>query len=632
MKTVLITISVLLLFLSFSFASVSVEQVTVGLDGYARIERWVPVVFEIHSTGAFQGKLQIQKGSTVFEKSLDIGESSRKRIEMLYYHSNFYEPLTWRILDRDGKLVRDANLEPRILNYRDNLLLVVSANEYNHQFLNGQENPWGGKTFVVYYKPAGLLTEWMGYSSADGIALGSLSPAQLLPSQWTSILQYAASGGVLICSSTTDHAVLQDPGIRGHLPRIDPPLNQISNGDFLAGMWTHRTSEPFPDMEIPFQTVVTRPSDRQLAPPSGTFSLITVSPYYKGSITYFAFDYTRLPESIRNAFAFFWNSTVYPTNASGEPGFSQRFRAKLDENPKVQKDLFDIPGLKLPDLKWFALFFFIYICAIGPLQYAILRLLKKSSYLWLSFPLIILLFTVTSFGYSKYRQSGKGRITHVAVIEAFPDIRQQITYEVFGAVMAESGTFNFQTQSDSSYIRKTVIQAYNYQPEPFILSEDLPRRLVGETMKRWTFRAFDAYDSGEQSLPIDVKFSMAQDGIRGRITNRSNYDVEESFFLYDRRNAANLGTVRAKSGREFTLPLKNDHYPPILENYLRDILHLYTATYSNPHFFFGKIKNYPGALIINGAARKANSNAYIAVYADNPDAVVLNPWAVAVRY
>ena len=198
--------------------------------------------------------------------------------------------------------------------------------------------------------------------------------------------------------------------------------------------------------------------------------------------------------------------------------------------------------------------------------------------------------------------------------------------------MSESGTFDFQTQSDSSYIRKTVIQAYNYQPEPFMLSEDTPRRLVGETMKRWTFRSFDAYDSHEVTVPIDVTFSMDQTGVHGRINNRSNFNIEESFFLYDRRNAANLGTVKANSQREFTLPLKNDHYPPILENYLRDMIHLYTATYSNPHFFFGKIQDDQGALVINGSARKAISSAYVAVYADSPEAMPLNPWAITVRY
>jgi hypothetical protein len=634
MKINKIIFLLLFLLLSYScFASVEIDQVTVGLDGYARAERWVPVVFQLRSLGeAFQGKIQVIKGSTYFEKSLDLGESARKRVELLYYHSNIYEPLAFQILDQKGSVVRQGKLEPRLLNYRDNLVLVISANEYNHQFLNGQENPWGGKTFVVYYKPQNLPTEWMGYSSADGIALGSLSPSQMLPAQWKAVIQYTAAGGVLICSASTDPAVLQDPFIRSHLPAIQPNLDHITNGDFLVSLWIHKTTDPFPALEIPAQFVLPRPGDRKLVALTADSSLVTSSPYYKGSIIYFAFDYSRLPEEIRNLFSTFWNRTVYPSSTSGDPGFSQRFRVKLDDNPKVQKDLYNIPGLKLPDMKWFALFFFIYICAVGPFQYLLLKMMKKSSYLWVSFPAIILLFTIASFGYTKYRQSGNGRITHVAVVEAFPELNQQTTYEVYGAVMSESGTFDFQSNSESSYLRKTVIQSYNYQPEPFVLSEDLPRRLVGESLKRWSFRAFDVYDAQPCSVQVDVNFSIRSDGLTGRIVNRSDYDIEESFFLYDSLNAANLGTLKSKSERSFTLGLKNDRYPPIAEKMLRDLLHLYSASYSNPHFYFGKVRTFPRELVINGKERKSESTVYIAIYVDSPNAIILAPFTITGTY
>src|SRR5918996_4898856 len=88
-------ISLLLVLLpAVCLATVQVEKVTIGLDGYVRAERWVPVVFQIRNTGEpFQGKIQVQKGNTAFEKSLDLGESTQKRVEILYYHSSFYESL-----------------------------------------------------------------------------------------------------------------------------------------------------------------------------------------------------------------------------------------------------------------------------------------------------------------------------------------------------------------------------------------------------------------------------------------------------------------------------------------------------------------------------------------------------------
>jgi hypothetical protein len=608
-------------------AAVQVTRLTVGVDGYARAERWVPVVFDLQNEGQrFRGKIQVRKGQTIFEKSLDLGESSKKRIELLYYHTNAYESLRYLILDPEGATLREGNLEPRMLNYRDNLLLVVSTHEYDHQFLNGQENPWGGKTYVAYYKPRDLFSEWMGFSSADGIALGSLSPGQMLPAQWKAIAQHAAAGGVLVFSAITDFAVLKDPIYRNHLPRISPEFNQTSHGDFLVSFWVKSTTDPFPQLEIPAQSVVRRDCDRELISLPGGSSLVTSSPYYKGSIIYFAFDYTRMPEELRKLFARIWNYTVYPSTPSGDVGLSSRFRQKLDENPRVQRDLYNIPGLRLPDLKWFALFFFVYVCAIGPFQFLILKMMKKSSLLWISFPGIILLFTVASFGYTKYRQAGRGKITNVAVVEIFPELQQQTVYQVYGTVLSESGTFDFQAASESSYLRKTAIQSFNYQSEPFVLSEDLPRRLVGETMKRWTFRSFDAFDLQPQTFDVDVQFAIKSGILEGTVVNETSHDIEESFFMYDSRNSAALGTLKARSSKSFTIPLKSDSYPPFAEKHLRDLLHLYSASYSNPHFFLGSIDDSSGELIVNGHGRKTESTVYVVVYADSPDAMVINPW------
>jgi hypothetical protein len=626
----------LIAFLSpqFLFANIQVDSVTIGLDGYVRAERWVPVVFQLSSPGQrFEGKIQVRKGNTIFEKTLSLGETTRKRVELLYYHSMPYETLRYVILDQRGYAVRQGNLEPRFMNPRDNLVLVISSDEYNHQFLNGQPNPWSGKSFAVYYHPQDLFNEWMAYATADAIAIGSLSPSQLLPTQWKALVQYVASGGVLVCSARTDLAVLRDPLLRNQLPQIVPELTQQTNGDFLVSFWIRKTTETFPRLEIPVQTVITRPCDRQLVPLSSPEnSLITASPYYKGSVTYFAFDYSQLPENIRNVFAEFWNRTIFPPTASGDPGFSQRFRQRLEENPRVQRDLYNIPGLKLPDLKWFALFFFIYICAIGPLQYFILNLLKKNSLLWVSFPAIILLFTVVSFGYSEYRQSGKGKITNVRVVEVFPVIGNQVVYEVYGAVMTESGTFDFQAASESSYLRKTALQMFNYQSEPFMLSEDLPRSLIGEAMKRRTFRSFDAFDLQAAVIPVSVAFDVRNGQLNGKVMNSSNFDLEDCFFMYDSRNALQLGAISAGRITNFSLPLKSDHYPPFAERQLRDLLQLYAASYSNPHFFFGTIRDSENQLVVNGRKRKTESKTYLAVYAHSPNATVLNPWVITQVY
>jgi len=614
---------------SICAGSIRIAAVTAGLDGYVRAERWAPVVLSLQNNGNdFQGALELLKGETIFRKSLDLAGGSEKRVEMIYYHSSYFEPISIRIVDQKGRVVGQQRIDIRMLNYQDNLVLVLSDDTYSHQFLNGQQNPWGGKTFVAYMKSGALPSEWIAYSSADAIAIGSLSPAQLRPQFWNAVVQYAASGNVLIFSAATSAAVLQDPHLRENVPGISPDLNRVSNGSFLISKWASRSAEEFPAFAIPAQTLATRPCDRQLVVAPDGASLITSSPFFKGNIIYFSFDYSRLPENLSIVFANFWNDLVHVTSSS-PPVFSKPFRKRLEENARIQKFLYDVPGLRLPDAKWFSLFFFVYLCAIGPFQFFALKVLKKNSLLWITFPAIILIFSAASFGYSRLRHSAETRITQAVVEEVFPLLQTQTTYQVYGMAAGNSGTFEFQAVPENSFLRKFAFESFTYQPEPYQFSEDLPRKLVGETLKNWTFRTFDGIASGPPSTEIDVRIEVHGDQIRGQVTNLNDQPLQESFFLYDMRNAVSLGLIPAGASRSFSLRLNSSSAVPFAEPQLRDLLDLYNLSYANPHFFFARIDNSKGELVINGTTRSTVCTKYIAVYVETKDAGPVHGWTPA---
>lgn len=611
-------LAVLLALCSTTQAFVRVEKTEVGLDGYARNERWVPIDFQLKSYGEnFQGTLKVFKGDTLFQKSIDLNSGASKQVEVLIYYSNFYEPLRYELYSKDGRKVQEARLDVRALNYTDNLLLVISDGTYNHQFLNGEQNPWQGKTFVAYHKPEQMYQEWMAYSSADAIALGSLSPSSIAPAQWKALLQAVASGKPLVCSAGTAISVLSDPMLRGHLPVISASMSETTNGSFLQSRWATHTSAPFPEVSIPVQAVQPRPDDAEVAPLSPGLSLVVSSTYYKGNIIYFAFDYTRLPELLRMSFAGFWNSAVFPSSGS-PPAFVQPFRRLLQENPRVQKNLYSIPGLQAPEAKWFALFFFVYIFALGPLQFLALKFLKQRSLLWITFPAIIFLFSVASFGYSRLRHTNNDRINQISVIELFPSLDHQVTTQVYGMAVSATGTFDFEAAPPDSYLRKFALQSMTYQPEPFTLSEDLPHTLLGEKMKNWTFRSFEATGIDSISVPLTISLRIDGDVLAGTLHNASTLAFSKAYFYYDSRNSIDLGPVPAGSKRTFSIRL-NSGAPVVTELQLRDMLDLYSLSYSSPHFFFGEAEPAKGKLVINGHPRETQLVRFVAAYVDSEE-------------
>ncbi len=613
------TVLALVLFMApAALATIQVESIVSGLQGYTRVERWVPIVFHLRNGGRdFRGTLEVNKGEAFFRKSIDLAAQSEKRIEILAYFSSYYGPLEYRILDDNGAKLKGDRLQVTNLNTKDNLVLVLSDEEFNHQFLNGVPNPWGGKTFVSYLKPEQFFTEWLAYSTTDAIVIGSLPEGRVASSAWRALLQYGASGGVLICSSATSYAALAHPLLQDALPPLSREYSLISKGEFLP------SPLPFPEIALPAQKMGIRACDIPLLQDSEGNILAASSPYYKGNIITFAFDYTRLPEQIRTHFASLWNDLIYPSTA-GPPPFGVPFRQRLEENPRVQRFLHDIPGLRLPEQKWFALFFFLYICAIGPLQFLLLKVLKRTSLLWITFPALILIFSLTSFGYSRVRQTDQ-RITQIAVMELYPGLNAQLTHQVYGTAMIQSGTFRFQAMPGSSYMSKFVQRSVTGIPEPYTLSEDAPFALIGENLKNWTFRTFDAVSLEPISEPISVSIKINCNQLTGEVRNESQKEITGAFFVYDSKNSVRLEKINPRSSQTFSLTLNDSSVVPFTEVHLRNLLNLYNLSYSNPHFLFGESRDH-GEFLVNGKSQRTDLLKYMAVFVQTEEGVPGKLW------
>jgi hypothetical protein len=190
----------------------------------------------------------------VFRKSVDLSAGASKRVELLIYQTGYYEALEYRVLDSGGHMIAKNRIDTRVLNYQDNVVLVISGTDY-HQFLNGVQNPWGGKTFVAYMDPAQGFSEPVAYSAVDAIALGNISFPEMSPAARKALLLYAATGGTLICSSATNLSVLQDSAIRDILPSISAEHSLLSHGEFLVSRWTAKSTTAFPSLTIPAQQV-----------------------------------------------------------------------------------------------------------------------------------------------------------------------------------------------------------------------------------------------------------------------------------------------------------------------------------------------------------------------------------------
>jgi len=233
---------------------------------------------------------------------------------------------------------------------------------------------------------------------------------------------------------------------------------------------------------------------------------------------------------------------------------------------------------------------------------------------WRTFPLIVLLFTLAPLGYSKHVHSSGGKITHARVVEVFPDLQQQIVYQAYGMVL-ESGTHEFQAVPADSYMTKSG-RAMTGKPDPYTFSQDPPYSLVNERVKDWTFRIFDAVKSVPAEPTVDVEAARSGNTVSGRVTNRTDFTIRESFYFYTAAHTVSLGTLAPGQSRPFTLDLLRLSQVPFAEYQLRDLLNMHSLSHADPHFFFGVLEDPPGQIRINGNVHRTVRRQYMAVFGD----------------
>ncbi|HET6266185.1 MAG TPA: hypothetical protein VFG11_00580, partial [Acidobacteriota bacterium] len=158
------------------------------------------------------------------------------------------------------------------------------------------------------------------------------------------------------------------------------------------------------------------------------------------------------------------------------------------------------------------------------------------------------------------------------------------------------------------------------------LSEDLPHALVGETLKNWSFRAFESISTQSIPMPLRVDIVAEENRIRGVVRNETNLNLTKSFFFFNRLNVAPIGDIPAHGSREFSFTLTGKSSMPYTEVYLRDLLNLYSPSYSSPHFFYAETPETRGAISVNGKIRDTFLYQYLAVYVQIHALAAGSPW------
>lgn len=370
-------------------------EVEVGLDNYYKGEDWVPVQVTVANNGpSFEGALRIRFGASQEEQTytapVSLPTQSNKRVTLYVAMTTYTSRLTVQLLDEAGdQVARTTSSTLSRMEATDLLYGVISPNGGELGFL---EDVNGGRTDakVALLDLDDLPSVAAGWDMLDILIIHDTDVSQITAEQKEALDAWLSLGGQLVVAGGAGWqktaATLAD-----YLPVTITGSQSVAD---LPGLRT-QTGLPFRDAGPYLLTTSTLRNGELLNHEDG-MPLLARREWGRGRVYFLALDPTLAPLADWDGSPLLWQEIagVVPRLPFWANGFSNTYAAS--------EAVKNIPTLALPSAILLLCFMGIYVVLIGPVNYLVLKRLKRREWAWITIPATILLFTacayVTGFG------------------------------------------------------------------------------------------------------------------------------------------------------------------------------------------------------------------------------------------
>jgi hypothetical protein len=283
-------------------------------------------------------------------------------------------------------------------------LWAALKTSFGNRYTNAQSGSTTLNLDVVTVDPAALPDRRIGYSSLDALLLHDVDFASLSPEQRAAIREWTQAGGRLIVSPGADAGWLRDPFFEDLLPPGKPTAT--SRTSFFH---SKRASPPY--LHFALEGATGEPIVRDV----GELPLATRYRAGLGEVVLLGFDIAAGPfekdEKARDAF---WRELVKAAVPPREAGRAEAVASGAPDRGghALLRTREDTPILLI------ALFAAVYVFAIGPANFFLLRRRGREPLMVLSIPLIACTFTLGTFAAGYGFRGVRLRVREVECLEA----------------------------------------------------------------------------------------------------------------------------------------------------------------------------------------------------------------------
>jgi hypothetical protein len=190
--------------------------------------------------------------------------------------------------------------------------------------------------------------------------------------------------------------------------------------------------------------------------------------------------------------------------------------------------MFAIPGLDLPDPMLIGLFLLLYIIIIGPVNFIILRRMRRAELAWITVPALVLLFSVVAYALAFQSKGGDLVAIRANVANTYAGVDQATMAQHYGLFSPVRRTYTLSLPAGSAV---TEINAFGYyQP-----GSDTPSAVLGGNtttidnvnIDTWSLKAFVAEHTQKAHAPVETHLALGDNAIVGTVKNITNGPVQD---------------------------------------------------------------------------------------------------------
>jgi hypothetical protein len=497
-----------------------------GFDGYYRVGQWLPVRVQLQNDGpAIAGRVEValtdpNGGGVTHQYPVELPTQSRKEITLYLLPRQYINRLQIQLLDQGGQIIAQQEQPLKTLGVDDRLYGIIADQPSAFNALT-EIDPPNGNALTAQLTARHLPDRSAALDALDTLIISNVDTGALTEAQRTALAAWVANGGRLIVGGGAGWQKTI-AGLRDLLPVQPNDTTTLNKVPALKAL----TNNPIDPGSLIVATGAMT-SDAQPVAAEADTPLITRRPHGSGEVYFLGFDPAALAK---------WE---------GLPALYRQLMTAAVQQPSWSYGVQDwsaastaaalIPNLNLPAASLICGFVVLYMMAIGPVNYLVVRKLKRRELAWITAPLLSIGFLLGAFLAGSLMRGSDPAINRLALVEVWPTAdRARVT-----------GIVGLYAPQRAAYAVKAADGLLLYPPYnnvPYATSDSSNWTVIDEAGTQRVRVDMDvsevktlnaAGDIAAPRIDVDTQIVVDSNGARavGQVTNRSDLTLNDVVLL-----------------------------------------------------------------------------------------------------